>query len=91
MKRIIAVGDNDMTRVANPDGSVTYICKATGITQTWLGHQLIEHHLEPEVCRHQSAYQTYSGPDGNIYHCPACGSTVDEDFEIINSSSEIPF
>jgi len=43
------------------------------------------------MCEHKQAYKTYDEPDGQLYHCPTCGATLDEDYEVIRIVKEIPY
>ena len=42
-------------------------------------------------CKHKDAYKTYEGPDGDIYYCPDCGATLDENKDVIRTAKEIPY
>ena len=77
---IVTKGENGTRKVK--DGPITY---------TYFGNQVVNVEYDPERCKHQSTVKTYSGPDGAIYHCHLCQSTLDENFEIIKTNKEIPF
>lgn len=46
----------------------------------------------PDTCKHTNAFLTYNQPDGTLYHCPDCGSLLDDEFNfIIRGEKEIPY
>jgi hypothetical protein len=62
-----------------------------GVTYTFFGSQIVNVEYEPDKCPHTCTVKTYSGPDGEMYHCYLCQSTLDEDGEIIQTLKEIPW
>jgi len=43
------------------------------------------------LCTHQQAFITYDEIDGTLRHCPTCGATLDENFNIVQVVKEIPY
>jgi hypothetical protein len=41
--------------------------------------------VDPQFCDHKNAKLISSDYDGNVYHCPDCDSSLNEDGEIIRS------
>jgi len=62
-----------------------------GITYTFFNNQIVNVECEPDKCQHTSTVLTYSGHDGDLYHCHLCQSTLDENFEIVKTDKEIPW
>jgi len=90
-KRIMVQGLDRIQRIDNGDGSITLKDLEQGITQTYRDGRMIAHKVDPELCNHGSAYQTYKGADGEIWHCPACDATLDEHGDVVKVNIEIPY
>jgi len=81
-KRMYAIGHNDKVSVVNADGTVT-TTDDHGTQITRLGGQVLSYRVDPDRCKHGSAYIVYDNPDGRSYHCNECGSLLDENFNIV--------
>lgn len=89
MKRIFAIGHNDMVSVVNDDDTVTTM-DDHGTQITRLGGQVISYRVDPSRCKHRNAHIVYDDPDGRSYHCNECGSLLDENFEIVQRGDREP-
>ena len=79
-KRILMIEVDGLRQIDNGDGTKTVSDKVSGVSQTFRGNRMIEHHVDQDKCKHKHTKIVIVDPaGGNVERCLDCGKLIDPD------------